>query len=46
VPTLLRFEHSTSTDVVGVACVLAATGYLLSRLRDRSPDDPDDGAVV
>ncbi len=46
VPTLLDFGHQTSVDVVGVVCVLGSGGVLVSRLRDRSPDDPDDGAVV
>jgi hypothetical protein len=46
VPTFFDFGHRTSLDVLGVLCVLGATGVLISRLRDRSPDDPDDGAVV
>jgi hypothetical protein len=46
VPTLFGLDHTTSTDIAGVACVLCATCFLLTRLRDRSPDDPDDGAVV
>jgi hypothetical protein len=45
-PTLLAFGHRTSLDIAGVACVLGSAGILLARLRDRSPDDPDDGAVV
>jgi hypothetical protein len=45
-PTLLAFGHGTSLDVAGVACVLGSAAILLARLRDRSPDDPDDGAVV
>ncbi len=46
VPTLFAFEHRTTLDVVGVLCVLGGTAALVSRLRDRSPDDPQDGAVV
>jgi hypothetical protein len=49
VPTLLTLEHTTATDVAGVACILGATAFLLTRLRpdsSGSPDDPDDGAVV
>ena len=49
VPTLLTLDHTTSTDILGVACVLGATACLLTRLRPDStnaPDDPDDGAVV
>jgi hypothetical protein len=45
-PTLLTLDHQTALDVIGVLCLLASTGVLVSRLRDRSPDDPDDGAVV
>ncbi len=45
-PTLLDFGHRTSLDVAGVVCVLGSGAVLVSRLRDRSPDDPDDGAVV
>jgi hypothetical protein len=46
VPTLFDFGHRTSLDIAGVVCVLGSGGVLVSRLRDRSPDDPDDGAVV
>jgi hypothetical protein len=46
VPTLFDFGHRTSLDIAGVVCVLGSGGILVSRLRDRSPDDPDDGAVV
>jgi hypothetical protein len=46
VPTFLDFGHQTSLDVAGVLCVLGSGAVLVSRLRDRSPDDPDDGAVV
>jgi hypothetical protein len=46
VPTLLDFGHGTSLDVAGVLCVVGSGAVLVSRLRDRSPDDPDDGAVV
>ena len=45
-PTLFAFGHRTSLDVAGVVCLLGATAVLVSRLRERSPDDPDDGAVV
>ncbi len=46
VPTVLAFDHGTSLDVAGVGCILLGTAMLLVRLRERSPDDPDDGAVV
>lgn len=46
VPTLLDFGHRTSLDIAGVVFVLGSGAVLVSRLRDRSPDDPDDGAVV
>lgn len=46
VPTFLDFGHQTALDVAGVLCVLGSGAVLVSRLRDRSPDDPDDGAVV
>ena len=46
VPTLLDFGHRTSLDIAGVVFVLGSGAVLISRLRDRSPDDPDDGAVV
>jgi hypothetical protein len=46
VPTFFDFAHGTSLDIAGVVCVLGSGGVLVSRLRDRSPDDPDDGAVV
>lgn len=46
VPTFFDFGHRTSMDVAGVVCVLGSGAVLVSRLRDRSPDDPDDGAVV
>ena len=46
VPTFFDFGHRTSMDIAGVGCVLGSGGVLVSRLRDRSPDDPDDGAVV
>ena len=46
VPTFFDFGHRTSMDIAGVVCVLGSGGVLVSRLRDRSPDDPDDGAVV
>jgi hypothetical protein len=46
VPTLFDFGHRTSLDIAGVVCVLGSGAVLVSRLRDRSPDDPDDGAVV
>jgi hypothetical protein len=45
-PTLFELGHRTSLDIAGVLCVVGAAGVLLTRLRDRSPDDPDDGAVV
>ncbi len=45
-PTIFAFGHRTSLDVAGVLCVLGATAVLVSRLRERSADDPDDGAVV
>jgi hypothetical protein len=32
--------------VLGVAAVAGGVGVLLSRMRDRSTDDGDDGAVV
>jgi hypothetical protein len=44
-PTLLALGHRTSLDIAGVLCVIGSAAMLLSRLRDRSPDD-DDGAVV
>ncbi len=46
VPTFFDFGHQTSMDIAGVFCILGSAGVLVSRLRDRSPDDPDDGAVV
>jgi hypothetical protein len=46
VPTLLDFGHRTSLDIAGVVFVLGSGAVLISRLHDRSPDDPDDGAVV
>ena len=46
VPTFFDFGHRTSMDIAGVVCVLGSGAVLVSRLRDRSPDDPDDGAVV
>jgi hypothetical protein len=46
VPTLLDLGHRTSLDIAGVLFVLGSGAVLVSRLRDRSPDDPDDGAVV
>jgi hypothetical protein len=46
VPTLLDFGHRTSLDIAGVVCVLGSGAVLISRLRDRSPEAPDDGAVV
>jgi hypothetical protein len=46
VPTFFDFGHRTSMDIAGVICVLGSGAVLVSRLRDRSPDDPDDGAVV
>jgi hypothetical protein len=46
VPTFFDFGHRTSLDILGVVCVLGSGAVLVSRLRDRSPDDPDDGAVV
>lgn len=46
VPTLFALGHRTSLDIAGVMCVLGAAGVLLTRLRERSDDDPDDGAVV
>ncbi len=45
-PTVLDFGHRTSLDIAGVVCVLGCGALLVSRLHDRSPDDPDDGAVV
>lgn len=45
-PTLIAVDHQTGLDIIGVFFVLGSTGVLLSRLHDRSPDDPDDGAVV
>ena len=32
--------------VLGVAAVVGGVGVLVSRMRDRSTDDGDDGAVV
>ena len=32
--------------VLGVAAVASGVGVLVSRMRDRSADDGDDGAVV
>lgn len=46
VPTFLELGHRTSLDIAGVLCVVGSASVLLARLRDRSPDDPDDGAVV
>jgi hypothetical protein len=46
VPTFFDFGHRTSMDIAGVFCILGSAGVLVSRLRDRAPDDPDDGAVV
>ncbi|HEX4019370.1 MAG TPA: hypothetical protein VHX15_21735 [Frankiaceae bacterium] len=46
VPTFFDFGHRTSMDVAGVLFILGSGAILVSRLRDRSPDDPDDGAVV
>ncbi len=45
-PTVIDFGHRTSLDIAGVLCVLGSGGVLVSRLHERSPDDPDDGAVV
>jgi hypothetical protein len=45
-PSLFALGHRTSLDIAGVLCVLGSTAVLLSRLREHSSDDPNDGAVV
>lgn len=44
-PVLLGIDASTGF-ALGVASVLGSAGIFVWRLRERHPDDPDDGAVV
>jgi uncharacterized membrane protein HdeD (DUF308 family) len=44
-PGVLRLSADLGL-VLGVAAITAGVAMLVSRMRDRSPDDGDDGAVV
>jgi hypothetical protein len=46
VPTLIGLSHRSSLDLVGVMCIVGSSAVLIGRMRERSPDDPNDGAVV
>jgi 4-hydroxybenzoate polyprenyltransferase len=44
--TLLGWQLDGWVLLVAAVAFLAGFGYLVSRLKDRDTDDPDDGAVV
>jgi hypothetical protein len=46
VPTLFALSHRSSLDLVGVIFIVGSSAVLIGRMRERSPDDPNDGAVV
>ena len=44
-PSLLRLSYDVGL-MLGVAAIAGGVAMLVSRMRDRSDDDGDDGAVV